>query len=83
MAVLYSAMFLILHTDLFIRNQRIGDERYFIQCFMEQMDAGNLVIVVGSIIINPFADITAGGVNRNFICSILQLAASTLLVYRI
>ena len=46
------------------------------------LHCGDLVIFIGSIIVNSLVSIAAGGVNGNFILALGYLTAASLLFYR-
>lgn len=52
-----------------------------LQVFPVHVDAGNLVIFIGSIVVHAFVCITAGGVEGDFVFPVSQAAASLLLFH--
>ena len=62
--------------------KRIFDKSIAVQILMVHIHCGDLVIFIGSIIVNSLVSIAAGGVNGNFILALGYLTAASLLFYR-
>lgn len=73
---------LILQKDMLSFYKRIFDKNIAVQILMVHIHCGDLVIFIGSIIVNSLVSIAAGGVNGNFILALGYLTAASLLFYR-
>ena len=67
--------------DLLIENQGITDESGAVQILPVHIHGCNLVVIIGSVVVNAFVSVAAGGINRNFVLIFLSLAAASLLVH--
>ena len=75
-AVLYS----VLEMNLLPLDQRKADQLGGIKIFAVHVDCGNLVILIGGVVIDSLARIAAGGVERDFVMSLTDLTAAALLI---
>lgn len=73
--VLYS----VLEMNLLSLDQREADELGGIEILAVHVDCGNLVILIGGVVIDSLARIAAGGVERDFVMSLTDLTAAALL----
>ena len=69
--------FSILHFNVFSPDQRIANQRRSIQFLPVHIHRGDLVIVVGLVIINALIRIAAGGIQSDLISPLPQPAAAT------
>ncbi len=67
--------------DLFPRHRLIADELVSVQIFPVHIHGGDLVVIVGGVVVNPLAYIATAGVEGDLIFLFLQTAQSPLLVY--
>lgn len=72
----------VLAEDLLAGHERPGAECFSVQFRAVQVDSGDLMIVIGRVIVDPAGRVAAGGIDRVFICAGLDLAAAALLLYR-
>ena len=61
---------LILHVDLLIKDQPIAYQILALQRFLVHIHTGDLVVVVGGIVVYPFICVAAGSIDRPLILSI-------------
>ena len=73
---------LILPFDLLSQNQGIADQIACVQIPMAQVNRGNLVIIVGGVIIDSLIGVTAAGIDGDLIAAMFNLTAASLLVDR-
>ena len=73
---------LILKPDLFAANQWEPDKPAAIQIFFVHIHCGNLVVVIGRIIVNPLICVAAGSVYCDFIIPTANITAAALLFDR-
>ena len=72
----------VLVKDLLAGHERPAAERFPLQFRAVQVDCGDLVVVIGRIVVDAAGRVAAGGIDRVFICAGLDLAAAALLLYR-
>jgi len=61
---LSTALILILHTNLLTVHQWITDKLFGVQIGTVEADAGNLIVLIGGVIIDSLGRIAATGVDR-------------------
>ena len=74
-------MILILVLDLLLNNGGVGDEGLAVQVFFVEIYGGDLVVIVGGVIINPPGQVAAAGVEGDFVFVFFQSAQAALLVH--
>ena len=74
-------MLLILIPHLLFRNRLVNDQAVSIQILLVHIYGGDLMVIVGGVVVNPLAYIAAAGVEGDLIFLFLQTAQSPLLVY--
>ena len=74
-------MLLILIPHLLFRNRLVNDQAVAIQIFLTHIHGGDLVVIVGGVVVNSLAYIAAAGLEGDLIFLFLQTAQSPLLVY--
>ena len=63
----FHSAFLIFHTDLLTFYDGIADRLIGVQVNAMEPDAGNLIVLVGGVVINAFACVTAAGIEGFFV----------------
>ena len=72
----------VLHPYLLALYQRIMHDAVDIKVFLVHIHRGYLMVFVGCVVINALVRVTAGGVKRNFVLSLVHLTTAALLVNR-
>ena len=68
--------------DLFSLHKRIARQRVAIQVFFVHIHRGDLMVVVGRVIVDAFIRVAAGSIDGDLILAIAHIAAAPLLVNR-
>ena len=71
----------LLHPDLLILHQWISNQLLAIQIFLMHVDGGDLVVLVGGIVVDAFVCVAAGGIKGDFIAVVSYDAATTRLCH--
>ena len=71
----------ILYPYLFFLDGLIAHQLIPVQILPVHIDAGDLMVIIGRVIVNSLIRITAGGINGDLAFTILQLTATALLIY--
>ena len=74
---------LILYFYLFFVDHRISEKCVCIGIYGTHIDSGYLSVVVSRVVVNAFVCIATGGIKSNFIAVVANIAATTLLLYRV
>ena len=69
-------------TNLLGQEQGIARQNIAVQIGFMHIHRSDLMILVGSVVVNAFGGVAAGGVQRYLILTLRHLAAAPLLVYR-
>ena len=67
--------------DLLIENQGITDESGAVQILPVHIHGCNLVVIIGSVVVNAFVSVAAGGIDGDLIFA-AYIAAAPLLIHR-
>lgn len=70
-----------MHADLFAQNQGVADQENIVQLFPVHVYCGDLVIVVGRVIIDSLVGIAAGSIACDFVIAVSQPAAAAALFH--
>ena len=70
----------ILPKNIAVREHRIAYQLIAPKILAVHIDRRDLTVVIRCVVINPLTQITAGGVNRDFILTLGNLAAAPLLI---
>ena len=62
-------------------DRRVGDQIAPVKRFPVQVNGADLMVIVGRVVIDPLIRIAAGGVERDLVLALAQLAAAALLVH--
>ena len=69
----------VLEMNLLSLDQREADQLGGIEIFTVHVDCGDLVILIGGVVVDSLARIAAGGVERDFVMPLTDLTAAALL----
>ena len=72
----------VLHPYLLALYQRIMHNIVTVKVFLVHIYRSYLMVVVGCVVINSLVGVTAGGIKRDFVLSLVHLTAPELLVDR-
>ena len=73
-------LFSVLEIDFFTLKDRITDQSITVQIFSVHINSTDLMIFVGSIIVNSLCGIAAGSIECDLIFAVCDLAAASLLI---
>ena len=79
--LLFQTNALILNPNLLLLDRGIVYQLIPVQILPVHIHAGDLVVIVGGVIVDAFVGITAGGIDRDLALSVLQHTAPALLIH--